>query len=126
MSPSLLTCNHAGAELPPEAITSLFEALTYCQLAEDAEVANLLGRALVTLSARYDLALAECGARYPGMYRLMAHPEADVRSMVGTTCLLFQWRCVARALKMTVTLTCASYTHWCTLGIPAHACCCAG
>ncbi|GAB4823482.1 hypothetical protein N2152v2_010528 [Parachlorella kessleri] len=83
-----------GAELPPEAITSLFEALTYCQLAEDAEVATLLGRALVTLSARYDLALAECGARYPGMYRLLAHPDAQVRSLIAV------WRALHTLLPL--------------------------
>lgn len=53
----------AGAELPPEAITTLFEALTYTALLEDAEVATLLARALLALSARYDLALGEGGAR---------------------------------------------------------------
>ena len=50
----------------------------------DAEVADGLAAALCTLSARYDLALAEPGgARYPGAYRLLAHPSADARRLVS-------------------------------------------
>lgn len=50
----------------------------------DAEVADGLAAALCTLSSRYDLALAEPGgARYPGAYRLLAHPSADARRLVS-------------------------------------------
>ncbi len=77
-----LACPGTGAELAAEAITTIFECLTYCQLLEDAEVAGQLARALLTLSSTYDLALGEGGARYPGVYRLLAHPQADVRNLV--------------------------------------------
>ena len=125
-----------GQELPPEVITSLFEALTYDSLLEgarptalsyvafciillhscrslplrplllrvalhrpahsaaaapptpaDAECADALAGALCTLCTRYDLALAEPGAaRYPGAYRLLAHPSADARRLVSRPC----------------------------------------
>ncbi len=53
-----------------------------CLLA-DAEVADGLAAALCTLSARYDLELAEPGgARYPGAYRLLAHPLPEARRLV--------------------------------------------
>ena len=123
-----------GQELPPEVITSLFEALTYDCLLEgalavlsacvafcaiplhscwrfapwqqawlplplrphqparsplrhppaDAECADALAGALCTLCTRYDLALAEPGAaRYPGAYRLLAHPSVEARRLVS-------------------------------------------
>lgn len=56
-----------------------FVWLTQCDLQVVAE----LSKALLTLSASYDLALGEGGARYPGVYCLMAHPGADVRSLVS-------------------------------------------
>ena len=53
-------------------------------MSADAEVAEALAGALCTLSARYDMALAEPGAaRYPGAYRLLAHPSPDARRLVG-------------------------------------------
>lgn len=68
----------------------------------DAEVADGLAAALCTLSARYDLALAEPGgARYPGAYRVLAHPSADARRLVsrladwgGGVCMSPGWTAV--------------------------------
>jgi hypothetical protein len=64
--------------------TALLEALSYPDLLDDAAVAASLGDALLALSAAYEMALDD-GSRYPGLYRLLASPQPDLRRLVGRT-----------------------------------------
>lgn len=70
------------AELPPEVVCGLFEALSFEVLLEDAGVAAALEAALARLAPSHELQLAQ-GGRYPGLYRLLAHPNSAIRSIVG-------------------------------------------
>lgn len=65
-------CTHDNKPLPRTAVPA------------DAEVADGLAAALCALSLRHPhLELAEPGgARYPGAYRLLAHPSAHARRLV--------------------------------------------
>ena len=79
------TSVRAGAEqteLPAEVICGLFEALGYAELLEDAAVAAAMEAALCHLAPSFDLQLAQ-GGRYPGLYRLLAHSNSAVRSIVS-------------------------------------------
>ena len=83
-----LTAAAAAAEVGEEAITVLFEALSFEWLLEDAGVMSAAEAAILALSEHHDLALSE-GGRYPGIYRLLAHSNQEIRTMVskpsGTT-----------------------------------------
>lgn len=65
-------------ELDEETTTPLFEVLSYDWLLEDAGVNRAAAAALLHLSVSHDLALAEGGGRYRGLYRLAAHPNPQV------------------------------------------------
>ncbi|KAK9830550.1 hypothetical protein WJX72_012414 [[Myrmecia] bisecta] len=72
----------SGEDLRPSLVTALFEALSYDSLLEDREVMQKLQAALLHLSRSCELAWAD-GGRYPGLYRLMAHPDTAVRSLIA-------------------------------------------
>ncbi len=61
-------------------ITVLFEVLEY-DLAQDYMVNEALTKALTAMNASHDLDLSS-GVRYKGLYRLLAHENPSVRSMV--------------------------------------------
>ena len=68
--------------LAGDAVTPLFEGLGHPgDLLADGEVLFELGGALLAASQQYDLGL-QAGARYGGVYCLLAHPDAHVRAMV--------------------------------------------
>lgn len=71
-----------SAQLPAQVVCSLFESLSFEELLEDAGVAAALEAALVQLAPSHELQLAQ-GGRYPGLYRLLAHPNSAIRSIVG-------------------------------------------
>ena len=73
---------NAASNIGPEAITALFEVLSFEALMDDAAVMAALETALLNLSEHHDLALSE-GGRYPGIYRLLAHSSQPVRSLVS-------------------------------------------
>ena len=73
---------NAASDIGPEAITALFEVLSFEALMDDAAVMAAVEAALLTLSEHHDLALSE-GGRYPGLYRLLAHSSQPVRSLVS-------------------------------------------
>ena len=65
-------------------VCGLFEALSFEALLEDAGVAAALEAALVKLAPSHELQLAQ-GGRYPGLYRLLAHPNSTIRAIVRAT-----------------------------------------
>ena len=73
------------AEIGSEAVTALFEALSYEALLDDQEVVSEMEKAFMRLSAHHDLALTE-GGRYPGVYKLLAHKNSGLRSLVSLVC----------------------------------------
>lgn len=82
-TPTLLLSPHPFVYTDIEAqsvITVLFEVLEY-DLAQDHLVNEALTKALTALTASHDLDLSS-GGRYRGLYRLLAHPNPSVRSMV--------------------------------------------
>lgn len=69
------------AEIGTEAVTALFEALSFDGLLDDDEVMSEMEQALLKLSTYHDLALTE-GGRYPGVYKLLAHETPSLRALV--------------------------------------------
>lgn len=69
-------------EIAPEAVSALFEVLSFQELLDDADVCATVETALLALSKEHDLALTE-GGRYPGLYRLLAHSSPELRSLVS-------------------------------------------
>ena len=70
------------SDIEAEAVTVLFETLSFADLLDDAEVINEMEQALLKLSKHHDLALTE-GGRYPGVYKLLAHHNASLRALVS-------------------------------------------
>lgn len=76
-----LTAAAHSSEIGEEAITVLFEVLSFESLLEDAGVMQAAEAAILALSEHHDLALSE-GGRYPGIYRLLAHSNHRIRTLV--------------------------------------------
>ena len=70
-----------ASDIGPDTVTVLFEVLSFQTLLDDAGVSIAADMALLALSQHHDLALSE-GGRYPGLYRLLAHDNQKLRSMV--------------------------------------------
>ena len=70
------------AEIGSSTITALFEVLSFHTLLDDAEVNAATEAMLLGVSQHHDLALSE-GGRYPGLYRLLAHHNQQLRLLVN-------------------------------------------
>ena len=68
--------------MPASLMLALYEALHYDSL-EDAEVMEGARKALLHLTSSHELRLADTGPP-PGLYRLLAHHDTNLRSMVCT------------------------------------------
>lgn len=66
-------------------LAPLHEVLKHDHLLSDAEVSAALAAALLPVSAAPGDADLTSGRRLPGLYRLLAHPEMGVRSLVCLT-----------------------------------------
>ena len=75
----------AGDEFPAPLITALFEVLSFPSLMDDLSLNHALESGLLHLRKTHDLALTQ-GGRYQGLYRLMAHPNPQIRAMVSLQC----------------------------------------
>ena len=88
---------HAGDEFPGPLITALFEVLSFPSLMNDLGLNQALEAGLLHLRKTHDLALTQ-GGRYQGLYRLMAHPNPQIRAMVGPSTPLVHQSCSVAGL----------------------------
>ncbi|MEW5299036.1 MAG: hypothetical protein WDW36_002088 [Sanguina aurantia] len=72
----------ADMSLPKQLLCGLFEALSQEPLLRLPTVTAAVAGALLQLSHTHELALDEAG-RYHGLYRLMGHPDSNVRALVS-------------------------------------------
>lgn len=71
-----------GDPLPEKVTCALYEVFSYPELLEDQEVMTSLATTLLHLAQDYDIRDLAEGGRYGGLYAMLAHPEARVRSLV--------------------------------------------
>lgn len=88
---------HAGDEFPGPLITALFEVLSFPSLMNDLGLNQALEAGLLHLRKTHDLALTQ-GGRYRGLYRLMAHPNPQIRAMVSPSTSLVYRNCSVAGL----------------------------
>jgi hypothetical protein len=69
-------------EVPLGLTLALFEVIHYDEALSDAGVMAAAERALLHMGRSHDFQLAESG-HPPGLYRMLAHPSAGLRSMVS-------------------------------------------
>lgn len=75
-------CVGPDDEVPLGLTLALFEVIHYDGALADAGVMAGAERALLHMGRSHDFQLAESG-HPPGLYRMLAHPSAGLRAMVG-------------------------------------------
>ena len=63
----------------------------YLACTAPAELTETVQQVLTRLDSTHDLAL-ESGGRYPGLYRLLAHPSPTLRALVGSATACRWWQ----------------------------------